>query len=122
MDDEQPIRELAGELLETLGYDVVTAAEGAQAVELYRLERESDRPFDAIILDLTVPGGMGGREAIEQLRGFDPDIKAIVSSGYSNDPIMADYRRYGFSGVIPKPYGAQQLSEVLSAVITRKTS
>lgn len=122
MDDEQPIRDLAGELLEMLGYDVVTAADGSQAVELYRLEKDSDRPFDVIILDLTVPGGMGGREAIEQLRRLDPDIKAIVSSGYSNDPIMADYERYGFSGVIPKPYGAQQLSEVLNSVISPKNA
>ncbi|MCA1961824.1 MAG: PAS domain S-box protein, partial [Desulfomonile sp.] len=122
MDDEQPIRDLAEEILEMLGYDVVTASDGSQAVELYRLEKDSDRPFDAIILDLTVPGGMGGREAIEQLRRMDPDIKAIVSSGYSSDPIMADYQRYGFSGVIPKPYGAQQLSEVLNSVISPKNS
>lgn len=122
MDDEAPIRDLAGELLEALGYEVVTAADGMQAVELYRLQKDSRRPFDAIILDLTVPGGMGGREAIEQLRRMDPNIKAIVSSGYSNDPIMAEFERYGFCGVIPKPYDARQLGEVLNAVLARKDS
>lgn len=122
MDDEEPIRNLARELLDMLGYDVRTVADGQQAVELYRLEKEANRCFDVVILDLTVPGGMGGREAMELLLRLDPNVKAIVSSGYSNDPIMADYRRYGFSGVIPKPYGAQQLSEVLSALIARKES
>jgi PAS domain S-box-containing protein len=120
MDDEETIRDLAGDLLTRLGYEVETAKNGAEAVDLYRQRKESNRPFDVVMLDLTVPGAMGGKEAMRRLMEIDPQIKAIVSSGYSNDPIMADYLSYGFSGVIPKPYNAQQLSEVLHQVMTRR--
>jgi CheY-like chemotaxis protein len=91
MDDDDAVRELAAEMLQFLGYEVCTAAEGAQAVTLYGSSREEGRPFDAVIMDLTIPGGMGGAEAITILRRLDPQIKAIVSSGYSNDPVMANY-------------------------------
>ena len=80
-------------------------------------QKEAEQAFDAVILDLTVPGGMGGKEAIKKLHEIDPGVKAIVSSGYSNDPIMSDYRQYGFRGVVAKPYEIKELSEVLYKVI-----
>lgn len=119
MDDEDQIRDLAGELLHLLGYEVDTARDGEEAIDLFKSAKASGKVYDAVILDVTVPGGMGGREVIRHLRAIDGNVKAIVSSGYSHDPIMADYERYGFSGVIPKPYNARQLSEILSKVIEK---
>jgi CheY-like chemotaxis protein len=117
MDDEDSIRDIAREMLSSLGYEVELARDGTEAISLYRKARESSYPFDVVVLDLTVPGGMGGAEAIERLREIDPEIKAVVSSGYSNDPIMADYTKYGFRGVIAKPYTAKELSQTLNSVI-----
>lgn len=117
MDDEEPIRRLAEDLLSFLGYDVRVAEDGEQAVEMYAKAKNSHPPFDAVILDLTVIGGMGGREAIKALREIDPNVKAIVSSGYFSDPVMANYRNYHFKGVVAKPYTVKELSEVLKSVI-----
>jgi len=117
MDDDQMIRELAGEILRHLGYEVEFAQNGGEAVELYRMSMKTVRPFDAVILDLTVRGGMGGKEAMQELIGMDPDVKGIVSSGYSDDPGMTDYKQYGFSGVVAKPYTVEELSEKLSQVL-----
>ena len=113
MDDEELIRDLASELLTALGYEVVLAKDGAEAVALYRRGMETNRPFDLVIMDLTVPGGMGGQEAIGKLRAIDPGIKALVSSGYSNDHVMANFQEHGFLGVLPKPYGIQQVGKAL---------
>lgn len=117
VDDEEPVRQIAGEMLKMLGYEVECVAEGAQGVELYRSAKQTSRPFDAVMMDLTIPGGVGGKEAFEMLREFDPEVKAVVSSGYATDPVMADYRRYGFSGVVPKPYTAEELGETLKRVL-----
>lgn len=117
MDDEAQIRELAVTILGRCGYEVVTAVDGAEAIELYKKSMESGSPFDIVITDLTVPGGMGGKEMIQQLIEIDPDVKAIVSSGYSNDPIMANFRERGFQAVIAKPYELRALSEVIRQVI-----
>ena len=118
MDDEEMIREVAKEMLILLGYQVEVAENGAQAVHLYEQALDSGRRFDAVLMDLTVPGGMGGKEAIRKLLELDPKVNAIVSSGYSNDRVMADYRGYGFQGVVTKPYKIQELSEVLQEVIS----
>jgi len=118
MDDERPIRVLATNMLKMLGYVVQTAEDGFKAIELYTKAKESDCPFDALIIDLTVPGGMGGKETIKKLREIDPGVKAIIASGYSNKPIMADYQKFGFKGVITKPYQMQQLSELLHSLIS----
>jgi PAS domain S-box-containing protein len=117
MDDEEMIRMVTGEILTELGYEVEFAREGGEAVERYRAAKASGRPFDAVILDLTIAGGMGGRETIEKLRAEDPGVKAIVSSGYSNDPIMAHFRDYGFRDVIVKPYKSVDLSRKLHALV-----
>ncbi len=117
MDDEVIIRELVEEILTGLGYDVDLAVDGAEAVDLYTKALESDRRYSVVIMDLTVPGGMGGAEAIQALKRIDPGVKAIVSSGYSNDPIMSDHVRFGFAAVIAKPYKAVELSVLVHNVI-----
>ncbi|MEW6380884.1 MAG: PAS domain S-box protein [bacterium] len=117
MDDQQMIRNMAGQMLTRLGYRVEFAANGEEAIDLYRKAKESEDAFVAVILDLTVPGGMGGKKAVQKLLEIDPDVRAIASSGYSDDPIMTEYRKYGFKGVVTKPYETKELSEVLYKVI-----
>ncbi len=122
MDDEELVLEVAGDILRELGYEAETATDGATAVELYRKAKDCGQPFDAVIMDLTIPGGLGGKETIQQLVQIDPEVKAIVSSGYSNDPIMADFGEYGFSGVVAKPYSISQIAETLHRVIMQKAA
>lgn len=117
MDDKESIRNLAYQMLNTLGYHVTLASDGTQAIELYKQACYSPHPFDAIIVDLTVQGGVGGKEAIKQLLEIDHKVKAIVSSGYSNDPILASFKNYGFKGALVKPYKIQDLSAVLHQVM-----
>lgn len=116
MDDEEMIREVATSILEHLGCQVVGARDGAEAIALYLKAREEGQPFAVVIMDLTIPGGMGGKEAIGKLRALDPSLKAIVSSGYANDPIMGNFREYGFDGVLAKPYEIGELSKILTEV------
>ncbi|MBW2308378.1 MAG: PAS domain S-box protein, partial [Deltaproteobacteria bacterium] len=116
MDDEKIVREVAGRMLEHIGYDLAFAENGEEAIELYRKAKESGQPFDALIMDLTVPGAMGGKEAMVKLLEIDPEVKAVVSSGYFNDPVMADFRKYGFQGVVVKPYKIEDLNKVLSEI------
>lgn len=116
MDDEDAVREVAGLMLKNIGYEVEFAGDGVEAIEFYKKARESGKPFDVAIIDLTVPGGMGGKEAVKKLLEIDPNVKTIVSSGYSNDPIMSEFKQYGFKGVIAKPYLIEELSEIVSRV------
>jgi PAS domain S-box-containing protein len=120
MDDDDAIRTVATDMLEFLGYDAKAVASGEEALEEYKRALASGAPYDAVITDLTVPGRMGGWELIRELRAVEPNVKAIVSSGYSNDPIMGNYREHGFSGVIVKPYTNTELAKVLSAVILER--
>ena len=122
MDDEENIRDVAGEILQFLGFEVEFAGDGVEAIGLYKKAREIGLPFIAVIMDLTIAGGMGGEETIRILREFDENITAIASSGYSNDPIMADFERYGFSGVISKPYMVSDLGNILNEVLARRTT
>ncbi|MCK5340793.1 MAG: response regulator, partial [Desulfobulbaceae bacterium] len=119
MDDEEIVREVVEQMLVYLGYEVVFVADGSQAIERYRESRESGASFDLVILDLTVPGGMGGKETMEHLLKIDPEVKVLVSSGYSTDPVMAEYRKFGFSGVIGKPYEIKTLGDALSLVLRK---
>lgn len=117
MDDDRMLREMAGEMLNVLGYEAEFAENGAQALEMHRKAKESGKPYSAVILDLTIPGSMGGKEAIKKLLELDPELKAIVFSGYSDDPVMSNYREYGFRGMIAKPFDLQALSRALYEVI-----
>ncbi len=121
MDDEKFIREVATHILTELGYDCVAVPDGVAAIEAYKEAQRSDHQFDAVILDLTVPGGMGGEVAVKHLRAFDPGLKAIVSSGYSNHPVMGNYREFGFCGVIPKPYNMVEISQMLYDTVVINT-
>lgn len=116
MDDEESIRRLAGTMLSLLECEVVETADGEAALAAHEAARAEGHPFDVVVMDLTIPGGMGGKEAIRRLRERDPQIRAIVSSGYSNDPVMAQYGAYGFDGVLPKPYLLKDLKRVLREV------
>lgn len=118
MDDEELVRNIVERLINLMGYEVSIARDGKEAIEIYKKAKCLNEPFNAVIMDLTVPGGMGGKEAIEILLEVDPDVKAIVSSGYSNDPVIANYKQYGFRGAIKKPYRIQEMSEVLQLVMT----
>ena len=101
-----------------MGYEYELAKNGSEAVELYKRALDGGRPFDAAIMDLTIPGGLGGKEALKKLIEIDPKVKAIVASGYFSDPVMADFKVYGFAGVITKPYDLQTLSRTLRTVLS----
>ncbi|MEQ8188939.1 MAG: PAS domain S-box protein [Candidatus Eremiobacterota bacterium] len=117
MDDEDIVLKTTGMILKRLGYKTDFAKDGAELIDIYKREKDKGKPFDLLIMDLTIPGGMGGKEAIEKLKKIDPEVKAIVSSGYSNDPIMADFKTYGFMGVVVKPYKISELSDILNKVL-----
>jgi len=115
MDDEEMIRNVAAEMLRHMGYQAVSCACGDEAVSLYRQALETGEPFRAVIMDLTIPGGMGGREALGHLLRIDPGVTALVSSGYSDGTVMGRYREHGFRGVLPKPYTIRRLQQALHA-------
>ena len=117
IDDDEMVRRSSGKVLKRLGYSVAFADEGAQGVELYRRALEGGSAFDAVILDVTIPGGMGGGEAMVELLKIDPDATVIVSSGYSNDPLMAHHQEFGFRGVIQKPYSLEELGKTVADAI-----
>jgi len=120
MDDEEMVREVLGRVLARLGYEAEFARDGGEAIEMFVQAQGSGQAFAAVILDITVPGGMGGKETMARLLEIDPQIKAVVSSGYSDDPIMADFQKYGFSGVIAKPYKISELGKILHEVFMGK--
>jgi CheY-like chemotaxis protein len=117
MDDEQAIRKLLEDVLRRFGYKASSAADGAEAVALYESAIASGIPFDAVILDLTVSGGMGGVEAAAKIRELDSSARLIVSSGYSDSEALSDYRRFGFDDVIPKPWAIAEVGRVMRRVL-----
>lgn len=117
MDDQEDFLQVAEEILTTIGYDVSLARDGGEAMESYMDALNKGCPFDLVIMDLTVPGGMGGKGTITELLKKDPAVKAIVSSGYSKDSIMANFRDYGFKGAIKKPFSIEELSQVICEII-----
>lgn len=118
MDDDAMVREVLGKMLVSLGYEVQFAADGAEALALFAQAQDAGAPFTGAIVDLTIPNGMGGKEAMARLLELDPQVKALVSSGYSDDPIMAEHKKYGFAGVIAKPYKISELGKALRNAIT----
>jgi CheY-like chemotaxis protein len=119
MDDEQIILDVTLEVLKFLGYSVMFAREGAAAIDLYKKEKTAGVPFDVVILDLSIPDGVGGKEAIALLKAFDPEVKAVVSTGFSNDPVVLDFASYGFSGKLTKPYKINDMKNVLEQLIRK---
>ncbi|PCI46033.1 MAG: hypothetical protein COB51_08035 [Moraxellaceae bacterium] len=117
MDDEMMIRDLSATMLESFGYTVDTAADGKAALEQYICAANGDNAFDLVIMDLTIPGGMGGKEAINEFQAFDPRVKVVVSSGYATDPIMANFGGYGFSGRLAKPFRLGDMQKEISRVM-----
>ncbi len=120
MDDEEAILDVTSELLQHLGYEVLCAPDGATALRMYRDGMTGGRTVDLVIMDLTIPGGMGGKDAIVQLLAMDPEAKAIVSSGYSDNPVMADHTHYGFRGVMPKPYLIEEMAAEIQKVLSEQ--
>jgi len=117
MDDDKMVRTMANEMLSHYGYEVFLAQDGQEAITLYRELLKDGAHIDLVIMDLTVPGGMGGKEAIKEIIAANPQVKAIVSSGYSNNPIMANYGEYGFSAAVSKPYRQEELIKVINRII-----
>jgi len=122
MDDDATVRDLAAGLLSEMGYSVQLCEDGQEAVEMYRRHLSNGDRFDAVIMDLTIPGGMGGKEAMQRLMQIDPGVMAVVSSGYSDDPVMANHEDYGFAGVLRKPYGAVAMSVVMRNIIRGRSN
>ena len=120
MDDEEPIRRVAERVLSGLGCEVEVAADGAAAVACYRAAREGGHPFDLVVLDLTVPGGMGGVEALAQIHQLDPRVQVVVSSGYSDAAALADHLAHGFVAVMPKPWTAEELRQVVVDLVPKR--
>ncbi len=118
MDDEEVIREIMTSILEFLGYAATTCENGTEAIARYKTAKESGTPFSAVIMDLTIPGGMGGKEAARRILDIDPNACLIVSSGYSDDPIMSDFNAYGFKGAIAKPYNMAEFGQLLSSMLS----
>ncbi|MBN2288414.1 MAG: PAS domain S-box protein [Candidatus Glassbacteria bacterium] len=121
MDDDDTVRTTIGRALKLMGHEVLLAEKGEDAVELYQDAFSEGKPLDAVILDLTIRGGMGGKDTIRKLLEIDPEVKAIVSSGYSNDPVIANFRKYGFTGVVRKPYKIERLSDELQSILEART-
>ena len=122
VDDEEMIINMAGRILARLGYESAFARNGSEAVALYEEALKTEQPFDAVVLDLTVRGGMGGEEAMRHLLEIDPQAKVIVSSGYSDSPVMQNYKQYGFSAATGKPYSLIELSQALDRVLNPSTA
>jgi CheY-like chemotaxis protein len=118
MDDEQSIRRMVEDALTQFGYEVAGVQDGQAAIDLISQSLANGKKFEVVILDLTVPGAMGGKEAIQHLRRLDPHIKAIVTSGYSDDPIMCDFQKYGFQGILVKPYKIFDLAKILESMLS----
>lgn len=120
MDDEEVVHAVSGEMLRLLGYTAEFAFDGEEAIKKYTEALNSGEPYSAVIMDLTIPGGMGGKEAVGKLLKVHPAIKAVVSSGYSSDPVMSDYKRFGFCAVLPKPYRVSEFDKVMKGVLSKR--
>lgn len=120
MDDEEIILDATSDILDEIGYTVGVAKDGSEAIKRYKEALKSSEPYDVVIMDLVIPGAMGGVETIRELLEIDPDVKAVVSSGYSTDPVIANYKKYGFSGAVTKPYKIEDLDRLIRQAISEK--
>jgi two-component system cell cycle sensor histidine kinase/response regulator CckA len=116
MDDEDMVGEIACQMLEYLGFEAIRVADGVDAVKEYKKHQDDGVPFAAVIMDLSIPGGMGGKEAVGEILNLDQEAKVFVSSGYSTDPVMVNYQEYGFTGGIAKPFDLATMQQVLSLI------
>ena len=119
MDDDPQVQEVYRVALTRLGYELQITSNGHEAIEAYQRGLETGQRFDAVVMDLTVPGSMGGNEAMKALQSLDPTVLGVVASGYSNDPVMSDFRKAGFSGALRKPFSLHQLGHALKQVLSR---
>ena len=119
MEDDEGIRNVVGEILKFLGYDAFFVKDGSEAIEAYKETLTAENPFNVVIMDLTIRGSAGGKEVIKRLLEIDKNVKVIVSSGYSNDAVMTEYKKFGFSGVVAKPYNIEELSRVLHYILSK---
>jgi CheY-like chemotaxis protein len=119
MDDQKPVREVLGQMLDHLGLETAFAEDGAAAARLYREAFESGRGFDLVFMDLTVPSGMGGIESARLIAAFDPTARVVASTGYSNDPVMAEPSRYGFCDLLVKPFTLEAVVQIVAKLLPR---
>ena len=117
MDDDEMIRTLVGRMLDSLGYEPLFAVGGEEAIRLYQEAMDQNKPILGVIMDLTIPGGMGGKEAVQEILKIDPGARVVVSSGYSNDPILANFGDYGFCAAMVKPFKIRELEEIINREI-----
>ena len=117
IEDDQLVRKTCALMLGTKGYETIQAKDGEEAINLFRQMQSSDNPISAVIMDLTVPGGMGGLEATAKILEIDPDARIMVASGYSNDPILANFQEYGFVARVEKPFAVQKLIQTVVDVL-----
>ena len=120
MDDEAMVSQVAQQMLEQLGHEVVLVKDGQEALDSYHKYMSEGKKFDLVIMDLTIPGGMGGKEAVKQIHMLDKDALVMVASGYSNDPVMASYQNYGFCGAINKPFMFRELAVAVQEALKKK--
>jgi len=118
MDDDRFIRDILGRMVDRLGCRSSLAADGNEAVFLYQEAMDSGHPFDAVIMDLTVPGGMGGKDAVRRILRVDPEATVVVTSGSPNDPVLKEYKRFGFRGSVPKPFTFEEIADTLDRVLS----
>ncbi|BHH82087.1 response regulator [Desulforhopalus sp. 52FAK] len=117
MDDEDMVGEIACQMLDYLGYDSLHVFDGKAALQEFQVQREKGDPYSAVIMDLTIPGGMGGKEAVKEILAIDETAQVFVSSGYSTDPAMVNYKDFGFSGVIVKPFDLAAIQQILDKLL-----
>ena len=117
MDDEDMVGEIACQMLSYLGFDAVHVFDGKAAIQEFQEQKDKGQPFNAVIMDLTIPGGMGGKEAVTKILAVDSNAQVFVSSGYSNDPAMVNFKDFGFTGVIVKPFDLAAIQKVLDQLV-----
>ncbi len=120
LDDDPPVLEILGDVLSYLDYEPVLTRRGEDTIDAFRMQSLTGKPFDLVILDLTVKDGLGGRDVIGLLMIVDPDVRALVSSGMVNDPVIENYKAYGFCGLVPKPFTVEELSEALDKAMRKE--